>query len=63
MCILPNLFWRLLYKEIYIWIDIQHNLCKKVEQIICFSQEDSECKIGNREFYLASLGDNVTLNE
>jgi hypothetical protein len=34
----------------------------KVEQTICFSQRDTGQKIGNREFYMASLGDNAILN-
>ena len=35
---------------------------KKIEQTICFAQEDTGQKIGGRAFYMASLGDNVTLN-
>lgn len=33
-----------------------------VEQTVCYSQDDTGQKIGNRVFYMASLGDNVTLN-
>ena len=35
---------------------------KKIEQTICFSQKDSGSKIGGNTYYLASLGDKVTLN-
>jgi len=35
---------------------------KTVQQTICFSQEDTGQTIGNRKFYIASLGDKVTLN-
>lgn len=33
-----------------------------VEQTVCFSQYDTGQKIGNKAFYMASLGDNITLN-
>lgn len=33
-----------------------------VEQTVCFSQADSGFKIENKTHYMASLGDNVTLN-
>jgi len=35
---------------------------KKIEQTICFSQEDTGQTIGGKAFYMASLGDQVTLN-
>lgn len=35
---------------------------KVVSQTICFSQEDTGQKIGANKFYMASLGEEVTLN-
>jgi len=54
-------------KKLILWLTMLGLLtssayAKKVEQTICFSQKDSGEIIGGNPYYLASLGDKVSLN-